>query len=469
LPGLVLTKGSDPLRNRSPAGISSVRELGGRLAAEFRGRVELADESEPLIRAKWNGLYELARERSDWHISLRRSLRGLGYFNAAELEKGARECEPDEPFLASVSELERFAECPFRHFAEYTLRLEPRLEAELQAVDLGTICHDILERLIAGLVEEKKSVTDLDDAEIIERVDQFTQQVLGRVEADMLLSDARNAYLLDRSREHLGRVVRWQRRASQVGAFQPRAVEFPFGMGSRLDAPLKLTTPGGREIHLRGKIDRVDIAELGKDLVGVVIDYKRTTERRLIPAKVFHGLTLQLVGYLLALKQTGKTLTGRSIRPVGAFYLPLLESFKAVHHPEEESKSSMKLRGVLETESLALVDSSVQAGGGSEFLQAKLKKDGDPDARSDLVDGEQMKLLMTHVGQRMGELADGILDGNVAVAPYSLSRKRPCSFCPMQAVCRFEIETQPPRYLDSMKKKDMLDRLDEAKQKKEQS
>ena len=462
LPDLEVETVSEPRTTRSTRWITRVGELGSRLAGEMRYRTGIDDESDPSARAAWNALYEAVRHREEWRRTLTRSLAGLKYRNAAELEPGMMAGAVASPFAASVSRLERFAACPFAHFAEYTLDLEPRIEADLGQVDLGNLCHVILEKFVGQLAEAGQGLADLEDDAIADGLDAAAREIMPLVADDMMLAEARNAYLFDRSRGHLRRVARWQRDAARVGRFRPRAVEYPFGFSDHPAAPLTLATPGGRTILLRGVIDRIDIAELGGELIGTVIDYKRTTDRKLDLTQVYHGLTLQLVGYLLALEQTGGSLTGRPIRPVAAFYLPLLEAYKPLPHPDREKKETYRWRGIADTSALEALDRTVEPGGGSQFMSARIKKDGEPQVNSDLVHRDQLSSVMAHVGRRMGELADALLDGRIDVRPYRLNRNTPCSWCEYQSICRYEIETQPPRRLESFKRADVLQRIVEG-------
>ena len=462
LPGLAVDRLGDPCVERSTRDITSVSELSARLATEFRYRPALTDETNLPARGLWNALYEAGRARAEWHGTLARGLAGLAYRNDAQLDVNILGRAIRDPFTASVSRLEKFAACPFAHFAGYFLDLYPRIEADLQPIDLGTLCHAILEKFIDDLARHEQRLADLGDDEIATRIDTMAEEILPSISDDMLLDHARNAYLFDRSRGHMQRVTRWQRDAARVGRFRPRAVELPFGFAGGAMAPLTLTTPKGRTIHLRGYIDRVDVAELGDALLGAVIDYKRTTQRRLNLAQVYHGLALQLVGYLLALRQSGESLTGRPILPVAAFYLPLLEPYQSVAHPDVEKPTTFQWRGIADAAALPVLDNTVVPGQGSAFFSARVKKDGEPYANSDLATSEQLSALMQHVGRRMGELADDLLDGNVSVAPYRLSRQTPCSFCEYRSVCRYEIQTQPPRALESLSKAQVLQRLEGA-------
>ncbi len=445
---------ADPWTQREPALITGLPELGARLAAEFRYRPALDGEPDPARRAEWNCLYVESCRREEWSATLKRTLAGLAYANRAELAPGIVPRAVADPLVASVSRLERFAACPFSHFAEYTLGLRPRAEAEMAAVDLGTLCHAVLEKFIQRLADQSRSLADMEDDQIAEHIDELAAQIVPQVASEMVLGEGRNAYLLDRSRGHLARVTRWQRNAARAGQFRPRWTEYPFGYDEA--RRLTLRTPAGRTIHLRGRIDRVDVAELGNELLGLVIDYKRTTDRRLDLTQVLHGLTLQLVGYLLALQQSGHSLAGRPIRPVASLYLPLLEPFQSVRHPSEQKKSSFRLRGVVDRSALEAIDRSVEPGVGSEFLSARLKKDGTPDARCDLAEHAELQELIAFVGWRMGELADRLIGGDISVDPYRLRLKMPCSFCEYRPVCRYEILLQPPRQIDPLMRGDIF-------------
>jgi len=449
LPGLHVEHLEDPRAEDTPRGLVGVGTLGARLAGEFRSRPVEPDQDKISRRAIWNGLYERARQCTEWHHSLRRALRGLAYTNRAELEADLVERAFPEPFIASVSRLEQFAQCPFAHYARDVLRLEPRVESELGPVDVGTLCHGILEKFIGRLVCEGVNLAELEDDQIAEGIDAAAREILPELADDLLLTEARNDYLADRSRRYMARVMRWQRDAARVGRFRPRAVEYPFGYSGVSAAPLTLRTPKGRKVLLRGRIDRVDIAELAGELAGVVIDYKATNDRRLDWAKVYHGLSLQLVAYLLALEQAGKSLTGRPIRPVAALYLPLWERFEKVPHPDHEKKHTYRWRGIMDLSCAAALDRNIETDGKSEYLSARMTKDGRPYQNSDLTDRDTWKALLAHVGRRMGELADRLLDGDIEVKPYRLNRRMPCSYCPYRAVCRYEVETQWPRHLES--------------------
>ena len=275
--------------------------------------------------------------------------------------------------------------------------------------------------------------------------------------------------MLKRSAADLGRVLEAQRRAARAGRFRPRAAEQAFGFGEPGNLPaLDIVTPKGRKARLRGFIDRVDLAELADEMLGVVIDYKRTREKRLDLSRVYHGLSLQLLGYLLVLADRGQTLGGRPIQPAAAFYVSLIEGYRPVDHPsdvEEENAGTTGAfapRGVLDIGRMDALDAAFEGSGRSEVYKAARKKaDGGIawiDA-SDAAESSDFRRLLEHTRRRLGQWADGVMDGQVAVRPYRLGTFSPCGWCPYAAVCRFESGITPVRDLEALKRSQVFELL----------
>ena len=51
---------------------------------------------------------------------------------------------------------------------------------------------------------------------------------------------------------------------------------------------------------------------------------------------------------------------------------------------------------------------------------------------------DQMDHLLTFGRQKAAELADRLFAGIIAANPYEYLKKKPCTYCAMQAVCGFE-------------------------------
>ncbi|MHC4608738.1 MAG: PD-(D/E)XK nuclease family protein [Planctomycetota bacterium] len=456
----------DPARTRSMWRLMSSADLAAALVLELQSRPPLHDD-DAASRARWNVLYEYVRTHDELRLSLARTCGALDNLSDARLSPEAVARLYPGPFKGSVSRLESFAACPFRHFAEYGLRLQERQTAELQPVDVGKLHHAILEDFIGRLVEGGRPLGQLDDPDVLRQLQDSCDRVEIRPPLAGALSTAREAYQARRSREDLARVVRAQRDVAALGRFRPKGAEVPFGFDRPGSLPaLEIDTPAGRRVRLRGYIDRVDLAELADEMLGIAVDYKRYARgKRLDLSQVYYGLSLQLLGYLLVLAQNGKTLAGRPIRPVGAFYVGLVPAYRSVEHPDDYDQAkhsplqTHRPQGLLDLASMDALETGYQGGASAGFnVRTKDGKIQYAD-RSDASDSAGFNALLEHTRFQLGHLADGILNGDVSVAPYRLKDFSPCGWCPFRSVCRFEFGQPGLRLLDTLSKSQIIARL----------
>ncbi|MFQ5492083.1 MAG: PD-(D/E)XK nuclease family protein, partial [Phycisphaerae bacterium] len=209
----------DPLIHRRLETLRTAGDVAARLALEFRARPESPDGDGP-IRTSWNGLYESARADPALSGPLGRALKSLTYANNAVLSPGVVDRLIDKPLTASVSRLERFAACPFQHFADYHLKLSERPQAELADVDVGKLHHAILEDLVQHLVDQGQSLGQLDEPALLDRLKKSTERIGLRPALAQSRTVARQAYQLRRNREELARVLRAQRQVASLGRFR---------------------------------------------------------------------------------------------------------------------------------------------------------------------------------------------------------------------------------------------------------
>ncbi|MCB9865746.1 MAG: PD-(D/E)XK nuclease family protein [Phycisphaerales bacterium] len=443
------------------------RDLASALTLEFGRRVAGA-AVDAARRTKWNDVYAVARGTDNLRGVLGHAVQALIFENRAHLSTDAVEAITNSPYTASVSELESYAACPFQRFARFGLRLRLRREADLKATDVGTVHHAILEDYLNDCIARDERFNDISDADILPRLERCAEKVAGELQRLGETGSARDAYLLQRSAHDLNAVVQSQRRVAAGGHFVPRAAERKYGFPNdpQSMAPLEIATPRGRRVLVRGVIDRIDLAEVAGELIGVVVDYKRTRDKRLDLTWVYHGLSLQLLGYLLALAERGETVAGRAIIPVGAFYVSLLRKYRAVDSPDDVAADAgpeeFTPRGIVDASRLPLLERDLPASGWAKVFKVFLKQDGSLGHvdRTDAATAGQFQALLRHTRRQLGALADGVLDGDVAVSPYRLRDFSPCHWCDMRAVCRFEFGDPGMRHLEALKRGEVLDRVE---------
>ncbi|MGH7175874.1 MAG: PD-(D/E)XK nuclease family protein, partial [Tepidisphaeraceae bacterium] len=285
--------------------------------------------------------------------------------------------------------------------------------------DLGTTYHGVLERLVREIIEQRADWNTIRGVDYEERIHQLSEDVARTLRGEILLSSARSEYVLRRIETTLRRIVDSQFTRIQRGRFRPWRTELAFGIGPGRESlpPLKLTTPAGNTVLLRGKIDRVDIAE--DQNAFLVVDYKlRGT--KLDPKRVYYGLSLQLLTYLLVLESHSELLrTDKRLTPAGAIYVPLTRGTESVPHPSREPAED-RPRGAIERGSFESIDSAAKP------------------YRADLWTAEELAELLAFARSRIVEVADQIISGRIEIAPYRSGTQTPCGNCAYRSVCRFD-------------------------------
>jgi ATP-dependent helicase/nuclease subunit B len=384
----------------------------------------------------------------------------LRYTNTAKLDPAlAVELFPS-PLQARVKQLETLAECPFRHFAKYGLNLRDRDEPDVTGIDLSNAYHDILENLVRDVLETKTDWCHLQPEQAKEMIRLHAAEIGRRLRGELMLSTARNRFLLDRIERNLEHAVATMCEVHRRGKYRPAFANLRFGTGGTLPAHI-VKTPAGAEVHLHGQIDRVDLND--KRTGFVVADYKMAAGP-LAMDRVFHGLSLQLLTYLLVIQANGQELVGGKLTPAAAFLLQLLRSPQKVEHPSEAVAPDdpgfplrVMPRGIIDDRAIKSLDQNLTTGA-SVVINVFINKTGERGRQNttDAAGKEEFEAVLRHVEKRLGELADQITTGDIAVAPYMVARKTPCSRCEFRSVCRFEPGLNRYRMLQPMKREEVL-------------
>ena len=368
---------------------------------------------------------------------------------------------------ATVRQLEDAAACPFRHFARYGLLLTGRESADVTGVDLHNAYHRVIQNLTRDLLEKNTDWVGLDAAAAAGLIAVHVAEVGRQLRGEVMLSSARNRYLLDHIERTLARAVASLAEAHRRGKYRPAWANLRFGGPGATLPPHEVVTPLGRTVRLHGHVDRVDLNDRGTAFT--VSDY-RLTPGSLSLDKVYHGLSLQLLTYLLVVRDGGVRLAGRELHPAAAFLTGLLHPPRGVLHPDDATPADdadfhlrHKPRGLIDDRAVDSLD-----GGGegmSKVVAAYRKKDGTLGNRgtTDVATADEFDALLSLVQVRLGQAADDVVNGDVAVRPYRLGRQTPCGRCEYRTVCRFEPGVNAYRPLSPMRREEVLAKvMDEA-------
>ena len=320
----------------------------------------------------------------------------------------------DGPSAMSVSRLERFAECPFRHFVERGLKPSVWEERAVTPQDVGNAYHAALERFVGAAGD----VAGLSDGQIMERIDSIADDVLRPClrgpmgEDDLGLSQAR------RIRAIVRRAATTVAEQLRGGAFRPFGVEMRFGEGG--DAVVLRTAEGDMRLH--GVIDRVDVWQQGETTWYRIIDYK-SSQQELDMVRLYAGLQLQIVIYMGAVLRHGG-------KPAGAFYFhvddPLVDTdLRDPEAVDQERLKALRLCGVY------INDSAVMDAMAGDFSRAVQTKRWNKD-----LDEAAFDRLIEYAQAAAGDLAAQIVAGRTDIDPKIVGGQRTaCTGCTQQSVC----------------------------------
>lgn len=368
----------------------------------------------------------------------------------------------------SVSRLETYAACAYRHFLQYGLTLKEREEFGFEAVDMGNVYHGVLELFGAKLLENGYTWFDF-PREFGERaVREALEEYAASYGETVLYSSARNEYAITRMTRILVRTVLTLQNQLKQGSFVPDHYELSFRFASEL-ASVSVALSKEEKMHLQGRIDRIDVAEDDRHVYVKVIDYK-SGNKQFDLAALYYGLQLQLVVYMnAAMELEAKRHPDKEIVPAALLYYhvedPTIESKVELADEEIDKKILEKLRmnGVVNSEPdiVKRLDHSMQEK--SDVIPVEKKKDGSFTGRSGVMSGEELNTISNYVNYKIRNIGRKILDGSILLNPYEKGTEDACTYCAYRKVCGFDpgIPGYEKRELKELDKTEALRRMKE--------
>jgi ATP-dependent helicase/nuclease subunit B len=356
---------------------------------------------------------------------------------------------------SSVSRLEEFAACPFRFFVHSGLRAEERKVFELDAREQGSFQHEVLKMFHEQLSAESKRWRDITPPDARERVGKIAAVLAPNYRDGLLRTGEQSRFiarvLAESLQDFVETLVTWMRGQYE---FDPAVAELEFGFGAGGAPAWEIDLGAGHRLALRGRIDRIDLCrEANGRVLCVVMDYK-SGQRKLDKILVEHGVQLQLLAYLAAVRHwpDPHALFGvQQLIPTGVFYVNLRGQYESGGTRDEAladaagaRKRAYRHTGRFDASALSRLDRTNAA----DQFNYKLNKDGS--VRSNSVEAlprTEFEALLDHVGAQLQEMGRAIFSGAAQVDPYRKSRETPCEFCDYRAVCRIDPWTHRYRVL----------------------
>ncbi len=395
---------------------------------------------------------------------LSESLRQLCEPDPAEnLSPGLAEAIYGPALQTSVSRLEEFAQCPFRFFVHSGLRAEERKVFELDARERGSFQHEVLKKFHDGLKKEGQSWRDLTPAAARERVGRIAADLAPHYRDGLLRADDQGRFtarvLAESLQDFVETLVTWMRGQYE---FDPAVAELEFGFGTGGAPAWEMDLGGGHKLALRGRIDRIDLWRETDDRAWcVVMDYK-SGRRKLDPVLVEHGVQLQLLGYLAAVRHwphPHARLGVERLVPAGVFYVNLRGKYdggdtrvEALADAEASRRMAYRHTGRFSVDALPKLDNRSDAKTGDQFNYRRTKDGSLHQGSSEALPRAGFEALLDRVETQLKEMGRAIFAGAAKVDPYRKGGLTPCEFCDYRPVCRIDPWTHRYRVLRAASK-----------------
>jgi len=418
------------------------------------------------VDSRWFDVYNWFINQEEYTQKISRLFQGLFWTNKEEplfihtREKLFHSVKGDTPATSgtsssliktSVSRLEKYKQCPFAHFLNYGLKLRRRLTNKLEAPDYGQFYHAALKDFFEKAASEQLDMADITEAKLTTILDEVVGNLAPQMQNELLLSSNRYKFLAKRLQNIIESSLKAMIDHAKKGKSRPIGHEIDFGYEGSILPPLDIPIDEETTLQIAGRIDRVD-SVAGEDArYLLIIDYKSgNTQLKL--DDLYHGLSLQLLAYLLVCLENSGYLELDEALPGGICYFRVHNPIIKLDKIEDEEKikkelgKEYKLRGIVlaDQKFVRLMDSEF-ATGWSQVIPVGLKGDGFYQ-KSKVFTSEDFELLRNHFYKTIKKIGQEILSGIVAIEPYKKGKIKPCTFCDYKAICQFDVLFQENNY-----------------------
>lgn len=404
---------------------------------------------------KWFENNEVFRSKAN------RMFKGLTYTNLVEKvprDKIRRLYQLENKKLVfNISRIEKYAQCPFSYYVQYGLKAKDRKVYEFSAPDLGSFMHNVLDDFTNKVRNEKIAWSELNKEKCKVIVNELVDKRLEGDTNSILNSTKKYKYFADRFKRTITKSVMVISEQMRKGRFEVFKNEFEFG-GYSDGEPIKIELPSKETVQLVGRVDRIDTLDLDGNTYIKVVDYK-SGNKKFNLTEVYYGLQIQLLVYLDALIKNSKYLLEKQAIPGAILYFkiddPIIKSKKQL--TEEEIKENilkeLKMSGLLlkDLNVVKAMDSDIESAY-SLIIPAAIKKDGNFTATSSVVTEEQFDILRKYVNDKMAELCEEMLSGEIKIAPCKNNNTPYCDYCDYSSICQFDTSIENNKYKIVLKK-----------------
>ncbi len=345
----------------------------------------------------------------------------------------------------SVTTLEQFAKCPFKHFVGYGLRPQEEETYDINERVKGIFYHKCVQDF-AAKAKNHIPETEEEAAELMKRI---SKTVISESLSELIGDDPILLGQTETLERIIARAARIIQRQMKSGVFRPYAEEQKYR-----DNAVELDD--GTVIRVTSKPDRIDMGSVnGTDHV-LVVDYK-SGNNDLDPVQIYEGLQLQLLMYLSAASNE------LHADDAGAYYFHIADKIVKIDSIDEadiekERRKTEKMHGLAPNDKDLL---RAIAENPSDILNITLVKDGSPRKGCATATAEQFADVKAHIVEKAKEFTRSVFEGVTEIDPVS-GKVDGCRYCSYAAICMKDRKIKraaPKRKVKHMKYEELYERI----------
>lgn len=338
----------------------------------------------------------------------------------------------------SASKVDEYFKCAFKYFCKFGIGAKPRVKAEMDPMQTGTVIHYVLEQMIKD--NPKDEFVNFSDEKIVIETNNYLKDFLeNKIQSSGRL-DSRFNYQFMRLSKMLSFVVIRLRDEFKQSDFEPKAFELKIGNEESEDCvkyiPIKLSDGG--TITVKGSIDRVDtFVENGRQYVRVV-DYKSGTKKFEL-SDILYGLNLQMFIYLFSLCNSNHNLKGIGS---GVLYMHAAREVYSMSVKRDadnlntEDDKAFKMHGVFlnDDENDIVRHMEKNMGKRGKYIDVSLTKNG---YSGNIVSLEELGAISKKIDSLLVQMGQALHRGKIDQNPVEGGHNKDiCSYCDYLSVCK---------------------------------
>ena len=330
----------------------------------------------------------------------------------------------------TISRVETFGSCPYRHFLQYGLGLVPSGTYAFQRNEQGTFNHDVLQMFLdqAMKLPEWPNLSEETQTKLL---NQILKERVKKWDGGILTSDTMHRYqgagIIRGVRTSIASMMR---SFQQKQHFLPMATEVPFGThdetGKTRIPAIQIKTSDGDTVAFSGRIDRIDVLETESGKKYFMIVDNKMSNKEVKQNSIVAGLQLQLPLYIRAARMG---LDG--YEAAGGLYQPIRDVLVG---SEDTDQIKTGIDKDLQTTGMILDEEMIQEAAKPVKIARKL----DTNDTVSAVSAEEMYAVESCAIDAVTDRVNLIRSGEVSPKPVKDGMESPCTWCDHPDACKHD-------------------------------